>query len=432
MREVIVIQLGTRGTNVGSSFWRQIAAEHGLEGNSFIQDDIKHQNGHKWRCFFYENTETRIRPRVVVIDLDASNDNNTAPSSQYPDHFDYDSDCKFVSHSEINQLSSEEISEIESKILKQVERCDCLSQCLFIRDSTEITGVLLSNILLENIRLSRKYIYDFNIAADRTSSDQQLLNTILSYDLFNEYNPMRFIYQDTAIRRQINSYHARDRDCKLDLNRLVAKTLSRFTASERFDSMLSISMADIGSFDPYPHLNFTVPSFVTKIPGMPCETDPLSNSLLANSHHNNSLLCDVEFTTGYYFRAHMFTRGMQHVEIRKDIEQLKKAKIIKFLSWCPAGYKVGITNYNDWSGASKEYKVDEISVCAAFHNSSVSSVFQSWKTKIDRLKTNNKLQALLTQNRLTEPVFADSYEKINTLLADYAEIVSAEEIDLED
>jgi tubulin alpha len=423
MREFIVIQLGTRGTNIGSSFWRQISAEHGIANNSFVEEHLKHQNGQNWKTFFHEQAESKITPRSIVVDLDSNG--NDIPFAQYADHYDYESD--FIIHDgrdNTSGLSDEKIRLIEEIILKQMERCDGLGQCLIIRDSAEATSHLLSSTLIDNAGLSKKYLHDFSISADRCSTDQQLVNTTFSHNFFNSHAPLRFIYQDVAIQRQV---HSKNHQSKVDLNRFVANTLSCFTESDRFNNPHGILLSEIGHMDPYPSINYTVPSLVTPQHGMPCETDPLSNSLIANAMHNGSLLCDVDFTPGYYLRVHMFVRGLLSQQIQTDVRQLKERKEIRFVSWCPTGFKVGLSDFKYCGdNLAKEFKIEERSVCAALHNTSAKNIFQLWSSKIEEVKRKNDLKRLLTQNNIDEQDFEESFEALNSLILDYTEIEQAE------
>lgn len=434
MRETIVIQLGNRGANIGSSFWRQISAEHGIENHSFVQQQaISDTNSGQWKNYFHEQDENKILPRSVVIDLESNrfDEDSDMPFRQYPDYIETEDNYVKLNNREAGKLRSEELSQIESVIRKQIERCDSLGQCIFIRDSTEDTSVIMSDFNVVDIGIRRQWIFDFTIVADRNSTDKQMINSILSQHHLVEYSTNVIMYQDTAIQRQV---HSKNQHSKVDLNRFVAKTLSNLTEAERFNnSNLRIPLYDISALDDYPRLSFTIPSFVTTFDNvsMPCEIDPSPQSLIENAIHSSSLLCDIDVSVGKYTRAHLFVRGLQKEEIRHDIQRLiQMKKFISFVSRSSSGINAAQLQSNNNNSPIKSdlFRNEDRSVCAAILNTSIRSIFQLWCDKMTRLKTNQSLQRLLDRNKIEKDVFNEALDDLNSLVIDFTEVEERDDL----
>ena len=81
VREIVSIQVGECGNNIGSKFWDMISREHGLnlDGAFIGSPDIKLD---KIKVYFNESREAKFIPRSIFVDLEKDGLNN-AKSSEY-------------------------------------------------------------------------------------------------------------------------------------------------------------------------------------------------------------------------------------------------------------------------------------------------------------------------------------------------------------
>ncbi|VDO54784.1 unnamed protein product [Onchocerca flexuosa] len=67
--EIIAIQFGQCGNQIGDAFWRALCAEHGIASNGEpIQSDLDAKD--LKRVFFYQADDERYVPRAVLVDLE--------------------------------------------------------------------------------------------------------------------------------------------------------------------------------------------------------------------------------------------------------------------------------------------------------------------------------------------------------------------------
>ncbi len=69
-REIITIQAGQCGNNIGSQFWQQLCQEHGISRDGNLEDFASETGGDRKDVFFYQSDDTRYIPRAVLIDLE--------------------------------------------------------------------------------------------------------------------------------------------------------------------------------------------------------------------------------------------------------------------------------------------------------------------------------------------------------------------------
>jgi tubulin gamma len=70
MREVITLQAGQCGNQVGSEFWKQLCVEHGIRPDGILMDKATESAGDRKDVFFYQADDEHYIPRAVLIDLE--------------------------------------------------------------------------------------------------------------------------------------------------------------------------------------------------------------------------------------------------------------------------------------------------------------------------------------------------------------------------
>ena len=69
MREIVHIQAGQCGNQIGSKFWEVICGEHGIDGEGMYQGDSDLQL-ERISVYFNEAIGGRYVPRAVLVDLE--------------------------------------------------------------------------------------------------------------------------------------------------------------------------------------------------------------------------------------------------------------------------------------------------------------------------------------------------------------------------
>ncbi|KAG6606631.1 tubulin gamma chain [Phytophthora cinnamomi] len=68
-REIITLQAGQCGNQIGLEFWKQLCAEHGISADGIVQDFAT--SGHDRKdVFFYQADDEHYIPRALLMDLE--------------------------------------------------------------------------------------------------------------------------------------------------------------------------------------------------------------------------------------------------------------------------------------------------------------------------------------------------------------------------
>ncbi|RLO14032.1 hypothetical protein DYB28_013862, partial [Aphanomyces astaci] len=68
-REIITLQVGQCGNQIGSEFWKQLCVEHGISPDGIVQDYATQGNDRK-DVFFYQADDEHYIPRALLMDLE--------------------------------------------------------------------------------------------------------------------------------------------------------------------------------------------------------------------------------------------------------------------------------------------------------------------------------------------------------------------------
>ena len=70
-REVITLQVGQCGNQIGTEFWKQLCAEHGIANDGILEEYAANGNaGDRKDVFFYQADDNHYVPRALLLDLE--------------------------------------------------------------------------------------------------------------------------------------------------------------------------------------------------------------------------------------------------------------------------------------------------------------------------------------------------------------------------
>jgi tubulin alpha len=90
MREIISLQVGQAGVQVGNACWELFLAEHGISNDGQVLDKLKTQEEEEClKSWFAEDKDGKYVPRAVLMDLEPTVINEVRNGS-FKDFFDPD------------------------------------------------------------------------------------------------------------------------------------------------------------------------------------------------------------------------------------------------------------------------------------------------------------------------------------------------------
>ncbi|ORD98056.1 TBG [Hepatospora eriocheir] len=284
MREVLTLQIGQCGNQIGNEFWKRISEEH--ENNEGRKDRFFY-NGNIPRGIFID-TEPRVVDKEFRNNFFIANDGIGAGNN-------------FAQGYKIGRESSEDILDL---INRHVEACDSLEGMIFIHASAGGTGSGFGSYLSDSLREIygfKKIFTSFTVLPTNKEASEvvvQPYNTILTLDKLYKNMNMVVLMDNYALSKQtitsnlINSIPIDKAHTFESLNDVASDVIANFTSSIRFPSHMFCTMDSITKvLCPFNNFKFIVPSYIKRNSSV--------NEIMNNLIKQKTMLCDYEDSSLY-------------------------------------------------------------------------------------------------------------------------------------
>jgi len=68
-REIVTVQLGQCGNQMGAVYWQRLCAEHGINKEGILEEWAT-EGGDRKDVFFYQADDEHYIPRAILVDLE--------------------------------------------------------------------------------------------------------------------------------------------------------------------------------------------------------------------------------------------------------------------------------------------------------------------------------------------------------------------------
>ena len=359
MREIIQIQAGQCGNQIGSRFWEEIANEHGIDpkGNYIGTNDIQKE---RLNVYFNEVNGGRYVPRAVMMDLEPGVVETTR-SGRYGAMFKPDNFVAGKGGAGNNWAKghytegAELIDQVMDVIRKEAEATDCLQGFQLTQSLGGGTGSGMGTLLVAKIKeeFAERMLCTFSIFPSPKVSDTVVepYNAVLSTHQLIENADEVFCIDNEAL------FNICQRQLKVaapafnDLNKLVSNVMSGITCSLRFPGQLNSDLRKLAvNLVPFPRLHFFM---MSAAPVANIFTQQYTNvsvqELTQQMFDKKNMMCACDPTMGKYMTASVIFRGSPQYIGTKDIDdqmlQLQNRNSENFVDWIPNNIKSSVCDF---------------------------------------------------------------------------------------
>lgn len=281
--EIITVQMGQCGNQLGTQFWDTIFQEHHVNPSSGMynankDDEVKSMDNMEedmGRANVYLNStkgkqgEDVWGPRTLCVDLDSSTLDNVRASSMGA-RFTLDNFISGPSSSGSNfgaghyLAGSEMIDVMMDRIRVEVEACDCPSGFQLLHSIGGGTGSGLGTFLLIRMRdmYPDRLIQSHTVFPSDCTSDNVVepYNATLATHQLIENTDMVGVYDNESVM-SFAKLAGNNNSSFANLNKIIAQTIADVTASIRFPTRINSNLRKIlTNLINYPRQHFLVPS----------------------------------------------------------------------------------------------------------------------------------------------------------------------------
>jgi len=354
MREILHLQVGQCGNQIGTKFWEVLAEEHAIDHDGFYKGNDPLQTA-RVNVYFNEASEKRYVPRAVLVDLEPGTGdtirNGLLGKMFKPDNFVNAQNGAGNNWAKGHYTEGAElVDSVLDVIRKEVEGADLLQGFQVCHSLGGGTGSGMGTLLVSKIReeFPDRMLCTFSVVPSPKVSDTVVepYNATLSIHQLVENADEVMCIDNEAL------YDICFRTLKLqapkyeDLNHLVSNVMSGITCSLRFPGQLNSDLRKLAvNLIPFPRLHFFLVGFA---PLVPKGTDAYRSFTVAEltqqmfESRNMMAACDPK--NGRYLTASAIFRG-KSISTKEVDEQMLAAQTKnqdRFVQWIPNNIKSSV------------------------------------------------------------------------------------------
>jgi len=434
MREIVHIQVGQCGNQIGGKFWETISDEHGIDARGVYtgKEDLQLE---RINVYYNEATGGKYVPRAILVDLEPGT-MDAVKSGAFGQLFRPDNLVFGQSGAGNNWAKghytegAELIESVLDVVRKEAEGCDCLQGFQLAQSLGGGTGSGLGTLLLSKIReeYPDRMMCTFSVVPSPKVSDTVVepYNATLSVHQLVENADESFVIDNEAL------YDICFRTLKLanpnygDLNMLVSSVMSGITCCLRFPGQLNSDLRKLAvNLIPFPRLHFFLtgiaPLAAAKAMGFQKVSVP---ELCTQMFESKNMMAACDPRHGKYLTASAMFRGkIATKEVDEQMLSVRDKNSAFFCEWIPNNIKSSICNIPP--------KGQTMAVTFIGNNTSIQVLF---KRVHDQFSAMFKRKAFLhwyTGEGMDEMEFTEAESNMKDLINEYQQYQDATPDDVE-
>mmetsp|Transcript_21984 Transcript_21984/g.42685 ORF Transcript_21984/g.42685 Transcript_21984/m.42685 type:complete len:451 (+) Transcript_21984:49-1401(+) len=353
MREIVHMQAGQCGNQVGSKFWEVICDEHGIDSKGSYTGDSDLQL-ERINVYFNEAQGGRYVPRAVLLDLEPGTMDSVraGPYGKIfrPDNFVFGQSGAGNNWAKGHYTEGAElIDSVLDVVRKEAEGCDCLQGFQLTHSLGGGTGSGMGTLLVSKIReeYPDRMMCTFSVFPSPKVSDTVVepYNAVLSFHQLVENADECFGLDNEAL------YDICFRTLKLstptygDLNHLVSAAMSGVTCCLRFPGQLNADLRKLAvNLIPFPRLHFFITGFAPLTSRSSTAYRSLTVAELTTQMFDaKNMMCASDPRHGRYLTAAAMFRGkMSTKDVDEQMLNIQNKNSSYFVEWIPNNIKSAV------------------------------------------------------------------------------------------
>jgi len=428
MREIIHLQVGQCGNQIGGSFWETISGEHGIDAVGNYSGDPYQKE--RLDVYYNDAGNNKYVPRAILVDLEPGTMESiqTGPYSKLfkPDNFVYGHNSAGNNWAKGHYSEgSEVVDQVLEVIRREAETCDCLQGFQLCHSLGGGTGSGLGTLLLSKIReeFPERLISAFSVLPSQKNTDTVVepYNATLSIHQLIENADCVFCLDNEALSDICKRTLKIPTPNFNHLNQLVSNVMSGITCSLRFPGQLNADLRKLAvNLIPFPRLHFFL---VSNAPIVAPENEAFTSQTVAElasqmfDEKNMMVACDPR--KGKFLTASAVFRGnkvsTKDVDVQMSAIQTKNSPY--FVQWIPNNIKVSVCDI-----APKGLKMSSTFIG---NSTSIKALFQRISNQFGLMFKRKAFLHSYLQEGMEELEFTEADANMKDLINEYLQYEEA-------
>ena len=420
-REIITLQVGQCGNQVGSEFWKQLCAEHGISPDGQLQE-FAHNGDDRKDVFFYQADDEHFIPRNLMIDLEPRVIHGIQ-SSAYRDL--YNQENFFIAPdgggAGNNWASGYRQGNVyEDQIVEMIDReadgSDSLEGFVLCHSIAGGTGSGMGSYLLErlNDHFPKKLVQTYSVFPNWDNSPDvvvQPYNSMLTLKRLTLNADAVVVLDNTALNRIAVDRLKLDNPTVNQLNSLVSTVMAASTTTLRYPGYMNNDLVGlIASLVPTPRCHFLMTGYTPiAVEGTGAGAQVRKTTVLdvmRRLTQPQNIMVSTSTRKGCYISILNIIQGaVDPTQVHKALQRIRERHLVDFIPWGPAAIQVALSRKSPYVESA-----NKVSGLMIANHTSMAQLFGRTLGQYEKLRKRN---AFLEQYR-REPMFSEGLEEFDS------------------
>ncbi|XP_071957293.1 tubulin gamma-1 chain isoform X2 [Antedon mediterranea] len=400
-REIITLQLGQCGNQIGNEFWKQLCLEHGISPEGILEDFATDGTDRK-DVFFYQADDEHYIPRAVLLDLEPRVIHGIL-NSPYSNL--YNPENIYLSKHGGGAGNNWASGYNQGFVL-----------CHSIAGGT---GSGMGSYMLEklNDRFPKKLIQTYSVFPNQQEISDvvvQPYNSILTMKRLTQNADCVVVLDNTALNRiATDRLHLANPDFT-QINQMVSTIMATSTTTLRYPGYMNNDLIGlIASLIPTPRLHFLMTGYTpltltsdTKAMNVRKTTvlDVMRRLLQPKNIMVSTTLRDRQSAHCYISILNIIQGEVDPTQVHKSLQRIRERKLASFIPWGPASIQVALSRKSPY--VQTAHRVSGLMLA---NHTSIVTLFERTCSQYDKLR---KREAFLEQFR-KEEMFKENLDELD-------------------
>ena len=420
-REIITIQVGQCGNQIGNEFWKQLCSEHGITPEGIV--DEKAINGDDRKdVFFYQADDDHYIPRSVLIDLEPRVI-NSIQSSEFK-HF-YNPENIFISKEgsgagNVWATGYSNAQSVEDEIMDMIEReadgSDSLEGFMLIHSINGGTGSGFGSYLLEklNENFPKKLIQTYSVFPNMSGDSGVVVtpyNSILTLKRLILNSDSVIVLDNGALYNIATERIKLESPSMSQVNSLISTIMCSSTTTLRYPGYMNNDMISlIAPLVPTPRCHFLMTGYtpITLDNNKTLVRKTTVLDVMRRLLQSKNIMVSGGAKKGMYISILNIIQGeVDPTQIHQALQKIREKKLATFIPWGPGSIQVALSKKSPYIETA--YKVSGLMLA---NHTSINLLMQQI---VESFNTLYKKKAYLDRFR-KEDMFKDSLDEFDDSL----------------